>query len=73
MNERELRCPECDTNEIVGVEVQGVYDGVLYWRCGACRFAWPRWTEGHRGEQAAQHVELANAGRRQHAPDGGAK
>lgn len=26
----------------IGIEVQGVYDGVLYWRCPDCDRAWER-------------------------------
>lgn len=39
------KCPECgndDPKKIAGYEVQGVYDGVLYWICVKCQFAWPR-------------------------------
>lgn len=44
----------------MGHEVPGVYDGILYWSCPDCGFAWPRWTDGGRltlrsGEYAAQH------------------
>lgn len=38
-------CPACgstDGNTRCGHEVQGVYDGTLYWSCGACGHAWPR-------------------------------
>ena len=37
-------CPEI---RIVGVEVQGVYDGALYWTCRDCGARWHRWGEGH--------------------------
>lgn len=30
----------------IGVEVRGVYDGVLYWRCPDCGGRWHRFTEG---------------------------
>lgn len=33
---------------LIGVEVQGVYDGVLYWMCPRCESAFHRWPEGHR-------------------------
>lgn len=38
-------CPSCgstDGNTRWGHEVQGVYDGVLFWSCAACSHAWPR-------------------------------
>jgi len=38
-----LVCPVCRTdNHVVGVEVRGIYDGVLYWHCDMCGSAWPR-------------------------------
>jgi hypothetical protein len=30
---------------MVGIQVWGVYDGVLYWRCYKCHKAEHRWTE----------------------------
>jgi|14_taG_2_1085336.scaffolds.fasta_scaffold53398_2 hypothetical protein len=30
----------------VGVEVSGLYDGVLYWLCPECNGTWHRWPEG---------------------------
>jgi hypothetical protein len=41
-------CPQCglERAKVVGVEVWGVYDGVLYWHCPACGWAWHRWPEG---------------------------
>lgn len=30
----------------IGVEVWGVYDGILYWRCPDCGGHWHRWAEG---------------------------
>lgn len=39
-------CPKCKGNTaIVGVEVQGVYDGILYWLC-ECGHAFHRWPVG---------------------------
>lgn len=34
-------------SRIVGVEIRGVYDGVLYWQCPDCGHCWHRWDEGH--------------------------
>jgi rubredoxin len=31
----------------IGVEVRGVYDGILYWQCPDCGGNWPRFAEGH--------------------------
>ena len=30
-------------SRLVGVEVPGVYDGVLHWQCPDCGAAWHRW------------------------------
>ena len=30
----------------IGVEVRGVHDGVLYWKCPDCQGTWQRWPEG---------------------------
>lgn len=27
----------------IGIEVRGVYDGILYWRCPDCGGTWHRW------------------------------
>lgn len=60
-----LTCPHCSNEEqskIAGVEVQGVYDGVLYWFCQACGKAWSRdWTGyGRRAHIAARLVDEHN-------------
>lgn len=31
----------------IGIEVLGVYDGVLYYQCPDCKGHWHRWPEGH--------------------------
>lgn len=40
----------------IGVEIRGVYDGVLYWKCPDCGGAWNRWPKktGDRLYEAAQ-------------------
>lgn len=40
-------CPRCSFVHIVGIEVPGVYDGILYWGCPACNFRWHHWPDGH--------------------------
>jgi hypothetical protein len=55
-------CPHCGTDQrgqpipgdpqgrrysrTLGVEIRGVYDGVLYWQCPDCGGTWHRWPEG---------------------------
>lgn len=41
-----LTCPKCGCPEYGGVEVQGVYDGVLFWECFACGWQFHRWPTG---------------------------
>ena len=31
----------------IGIEIMGVYDGVLFWKCKDCGGTWHRWPEGH--------------------------
>lgn len=41
----------------IGVEVRGVYDGVLFWRCPDCGGPWHRWPAGNTlRERAADHM-----------------
>jgi Zn ribbon nucleic-acid-binding protein len=61
-----LNCPECSVDSrIMGFEVQGVYDGVLYWQCMECGHAWPReWPAGGRRHRIANEmVEEINSSR----------
>lgn len=45
-------CPHCDT-EAYGIDVDGVYDGILFWVCPACNYAWPRFNDGPLGALSA--------------------
>jgi hypothetical protein len=38
-------CPSCGAEHIVGIEVRGVYDGVLINRCVDCTHMWPRFSQ----------------------------
>ena len=51
---RPNNCPRCGVELQVGesrrsilVEIQGVYDGGLYFKCPDCGVCWHRWPEGH--------------------------
>lgn len=58
----DLTCPSCGAGErdIIGHEVRGVYDGVLYWSCALCKLAWNRWDESYgRRHETAQHLVQA--------------
>lgn len=55
-------CPACgsdlsapgDCSRVIGVEIRGVYDGVLIWHCPDCAHQWHRWPEGHPYRQRAE-------------------
>lgn len=59
---REQPCPHCGVNlalpsgftEQIGVTVQGVYGGVLYWMCPHCKGTWHAWEPGTRQYAQAQ-------------------
>lgn len=46
---------------VVGHEVSGVYDGVLFWVDPACGMAWSRWTGGGWMAEMAEMAEKAAA------------
>ncbi len=31
-------------SRLIGIEIQGEYDGVSYWECPDCHMRWDRWT-----------------------------
>lgn len=59
-------CPKCGAieHDLLGHQVQGVYDGVLYWECMKCGHAWARdWEPGSRREYRARElVDAHNRG-----------
>ena len=60
-------CPGCQATlqgRAIGVEVQGVYDGVLYWACPDCGHAWPRWSDGRLGQLSREYAARHGASRR---------
>ena len=51
-------CPFCDADlrvtgtaysRLIGIEIQGVYDGVLAWRCPDCKAIWDRFRDRESG------------------------
>lgn len=41
----------------IGIEVRGVYDGVLFWQCPDCEGRWHRFPEDHwLRERAERHI-----------------
>jgi rubredoxin len=59
-----MSCPHCGAGEdsLLGVEISGVYDGVLFWRCTACGHAWNRWSPeiGRRWSIAQSYIDQIN-------------
>ncbi len=46
----------------IGIEVRGVYDGVLYWQCPDCGFAWQRFDPGTRlANKAVAFIDQQNS------------
>ena len=39
------QCPRCFSDTIVGVEVIGTYDGILFWECDECDYTVLRFRE----------------------------
>ena len=57
-----LICPGCGSvvpnNQLLGIEVPGVYDGVLIWRDEGCGHTWPRFDPpGRLHDTAAKWIE----------------
>jgi hypothetical protein len=47
-------CKKCGAFPLIGVEVQGVWDGVLYWRCSDCESCTHRFPKGHSLREKAE-------------------
>lgn len=50
-------CPAGHIDMPFGIEVRGVYDGVLLWECPACGTRWPRFNEGRRNQIATEIIK----------------
>ena len=44
-------------SRIIGVEIRGVYDGVLFWACPECGGTWHRWDLPDMRQRAAPYME----------------
>jgi hypothetical protein len=42
---REHYSPPYKFSKLIGVEIQGEYDGISEWQCPFCKTIWDRWTE----------------------------
>lgn len=36
--------PKHFSKNVVGIEIQGMYDGISYWKCQNCKTTFDRWT-----------------------------
>lgn len=52
---RPHKCSVCSSKEIVGVEVMGGYNGILFWECDICEYAILRFEE----DLTEQYLQLA--------------
>jgi hypothetical protein len=52
---RPEKCPKCSSSEIVGVEIIGSYNGILFWECNKCDSAILRFKE----EATEKYLEKA--------------
>lgn len=43
-------------SRLIGMEVRGVYDGVLIWYCPDCGHKWPRFADGKRHDAAVKII-----------------
>lgn len=44
----------------LGIEVRGVYDGVLIWKCEKCNHMWPRFSEENWERLHKKALEIIN-------------
>lgn len=51
---------ETHYSRLIGVEVQGIYDGILYWQCPDCGGRWHRFPEGDPLRERAERYVAAS-------------
>lgn len=52
-----LLCEDCDSADLIGIQVDGVYDGVLIWECRICGHRSPRFKDGRQHDIALRLIE----------------
>jgi len=57
-SDRPSKCPKCSSSKIVGVEVIGSYNGILFWECDKCDHAVLRFKEEVTEEYLQKAKEL---------------
>lgn len=53
-----LVCPKCGSADVWGHDgmYHGIYDGVIYWSCAACRHRWHRFAPPDRRYDAVERL-----------------
>lgn len=58
----EFECPKCESTEVILFEVQGVYDGALFFICRECVWAYAReFTSERLAALSLEHADRFNA------------
>ena len=52
---RPKKCPKCKSRNILGVEIMGAYDGILFWECDICEYTILRF----KPEKTEEYLQLA--------------
>lgn len=74
MDDNIEECPKCGVNlryeseqeqgtlfsRLIGYDIRGVYDGVLYWACPDCGVAFHRWTDPRMMVKAQPFIDAHN-------------
>ena len=54
------KCPnDCNKDQLIGVEVRGLYDGVCYWTCRKCGARWHRFPAGDYRRERVEKIRAA--------------
>lgn len=49
-------CPNCGSQERMGVIVRGACDAILFWRCQACDLDYHRFSDARMREKAERYM-----------------
>lgn len=44
----------------IGIEIRGVYDGMLFWQCPNCGGRWHRFTDEYMRKKAEPYIDIAS-------------
>lgn len=57
-----MNCPHCTIPlgpEVIGIEIRGLYDGVLFWLCPYCTHRWHRFPVGDERRVLSERASLS--------------